>query len=135
MVGAFCNTWKCFVYCHNEGGKVTTDIQWEEDRDAIKYATIHKSADLRNPGVDTVPGQELGQDARWLSNEYSQYYCEPDHMPVDIDLALGWSPQEEVVERSTTLEKALRMKKTNQLRKPFQNGSTTQNSNIWEEKY
>ena len=56
-------------------------------------------------------------------------------MPVDIDLALGWSPQEEVVERSTTLEKAVRMKKTNQLSKPFQNGSTTQKSNIWEEKY
>ena len=31
-----------------------------------------------------------------------------DHIAVNIDLVLGWSPQEEIVERSTSLAKAER---------------------------
>lgn len=57
------------------------------------------------------------------------YYCEPDYTAADIDLVLGWRLQEEVVERSTTLEKAVRTKKlTNQ--KTFSKWAYNTNSKI-----
>lgn len=96
------------------GGRGTTDIQQVETRDDAKYLTKPKSAAIEKAWARHGPRArtraKLPTDLV-MSTLNVQYDSKPDPAAVNVELLLGWGPQEEVVERSAALEKALRMKK------------------------